>query len=303
MDNPHIEINPEIPGNAVSIYSQSDAMDDFPVLKAFQQYIDAEHAKARKRLISLGIFFGIFTGVIISIFVVLLMNVSARNQALNDRLIDFAMKDRDRQQAAVVVQPPIQQDNSALVAMTAKLDALQKQLNDNAAGKKAEEAAKVKAEAAKPKGPTEAELEVVRLKALLSAEKEKLAEEKKRQKELELEAYRRKHYPELYGEKKAESETKTVKVKKAVRTERRQKSIDELTDEDISDEALGLGKNEEDESLDDSDAISYFDDADEEADESKPRKKTKKTNSPSRGYYLIPVEVRGKSSNWQVPGE
>ena len=97
MDNPHIEINPEIPGNAVSIYSQSDAMDDFPVLKAFQQYIDAEHAKARKRLISLGIFFGIFTGVIISIFVVLLMNVSARNQALNDRLIDFAMKDRDRQ--------------------------------------------------------------------------------------------------------------------------------------------------------------------------------------------------------------
>ena len=27
--------------NAVSVYSQ-DAMDDFPVLKAFQQYIDAE---------------------------------------------------------------------------------------------------------------------------------------------------------------------------------------------------------------------------------------------------------------------
>ncbi|MBO7206269.1 MAG: hypothetical protein J6W10_01505, partial [Kiritimatiellae bacterium] len=153
MDNPHIEINPEIPGNAVSIYSQSDAMYDFPVLKAFQQYIDAEHAKARKRLISLGIFFGIFTGVIISVFVALLMNVSARNQALNDRLIEFAMKDRDRGQAAVVVQPPMQQDNSALMAMTAKLEALQKQLSSNAADKD-EKSAKVETE--KIKSPTEA---------------------------------------------------------------------------------------------------------------------------------------------------
>ena len=44
------EVDPAIPPrNAVSVYSQ-DAMDDFPVLKAFQQYIDAEQAKARKRL-------------------------------------------------------------------------------------------------------------------------------------------------------------------------------------------------------------------------------------------------------------
>jgi hypothetical protein len=302
MDNPHIDIDPEIPGNAVSIYSQSDAMDDFPVLKAFQQYIDAEHAKARKRLISLGIFFGIFTGVIISIFVVLLMNVSARNQALNDRLIDFAMKDRDRQQhAAVVVKPPMQQDNSALMAMTAKLEALQKQLNDSSAVSKADEAAKVNAVAEKPNGPTAAELEVVRLKALLSAEKEKLAEEKKRQKELELEAYRRKYYPELYGEKKAEVEEKTVKTRKAGRGERRKKTIDELTDEDISDEALGLDKEEGEGSLDDSDAISYFDDAEE--DGARSRKNAKKAKTPSRGYYSIPVEVRGTRSSWQIPGE
>ena len=82
MENSHIDIDPEIPRNAVSIYGNNDAMDDFPVLKAFQQYIDAEHAKARKRLISLGIFFGVFTGIVIAVFVALLMNVSARNQAL-----------------------------------------------------------------------------------------------------------------------------------------------------------------------------------------------------------------------------
>ena len=29
----------------ISVYGQDNALDDFPVLKAFQQYIDAEHAK------------------------------------------------------------------------------------------------------------------------------------------------------------------------------------------------------------------------------------------------------------------
>lgn len=299
MENPEIEVNPGIPPNAVSLYN-NDAMDDFPVLKAFQQYIDAEHAKARKRLVSLGIFFGVFTGVIIAIFVALLMNVSARNQALNDRLIEFAMKERDRGQAAVVVQPPVQQDNSALIAVTAKLDALQKQLNDSAAAN-TDISEKSKVEAEKTKGPTAAELEVVRLKALLSAEKEKLAEEKKRQKELELEAYRRKHYPELYGEKKVE--TKTVTAKKNFRAERRKKSIDELTDEDISDEALGLDAEDEEEALDDSKAISYFDESEDDEQESKPRKKAKRAQTPSHGYYSIPVEVKGSKSTWQVPSE
>ena len=35
-------------------------MDDFPVLKAFQQYIDAEQAKARKRMAIMGIFATVF---------------------------------------------------------------------------------------------------------------------------------------------------------------------------------------------------------------------------------------------------
>jgi hypothetical protein len=278
MENSPIDIDPEIPRNAVSIYGNNDAMDDFPVLKAFQQYIDAEHAKARKRLISLGIFFGAFTGVIIAIFVVLLMNVSARNQALNDRLIEFAMKDRDRgQQAAVVVQPPIQQDNSALMAVTAKLESLQKQLLESRKEKEAAEEKKKEPEAAK--GPSPAELEVLKLKALLSAEKEKLAEEKKRQKELELEAYRRKYYPELYEDEKPEP----VRKPAARKTSARQKpaAIDDIDEED------------DDISLDDDGAISYLD---EEED-------VKKVKSPSRNYYSIPVEVRGSRSNWQVPND
>ena len=277
MENSTIDIDPEIPRNAVSIYGNNDAMDDFPVLKAFQQYIDAEHAKARKRLISLGIFFGVFTGVIIAIFVILLMNVSARNQALNDRLIEFAMKDRDRgQQAAVVVQPPIQQDNSALMAVTAKLESLQKQLLENRSEKVEVKAQKVQET---PKGPSPAELEVLKLKALLSAEKEKLAEEKKRQRELELEAYRRKYYPEL-SEQKTEPVRPPATRKSAAK--RRLETIEDIDDEDAEDISLDDG------------AISYFDDEEEEI---------KKVKPSSRKYYSIPVEVRGSRSNWQVPND
>ena len=272
----HIDIDPEIPRNAVSIYGNNDAMDDFPVLKAFQQYIDSEHAKARKRLISLGIFFGAFTGVIIAIFVILLMNVSARNQALNDRLIEFAMKDRDRGQAAVVVQPPIQQDNSALMAVTAKLESLQKQLLESRSEKVEVKAQKVQES---PKGPSPAELEVLKLKALLSAEKEKLAEEKKRQKELELEAYRRKYYPELYEEK---PEPVRQPATRKTAPKRKLEPIKDIDDEDAEDISLDDG------------AISYFDDEEEE---------TKKVKTPSRKYYSIPVEVRGSRSNWQVPND
>ena len=41
--------------NAISIYGQ-EGLDDFPVLKAFQQYIDAEQSKSRKRMIMLCVF-------------------------------------------------------------------------------------------------------------------------------------------------------------------------------------------------------------------------------------------------------
>lgn len=292
MHNSQIDIDPGIPNNAVSIYDRGDAMDDFPVLKAFQQYIDAEHAKARKRIISLGIFFGIFTGIIIAIFVALLMNVSARNQALNDRLIEFAMKDRDRGQAAVVVQPPIQQDNSALMAVTAKLDALQKELAEKNVPT-TQESPKIEL-TEKAKGPTAEELEIKKLKALLNAEKEKLAEEKKRQKELEIEAYRRKHYPELYG---LATEKKKRAVKIVEDEEEEMEDIDELI-KDID--------------LDGDDAISYFEDDEEPRQKRKKRRKApsasveeeaKPAPAAPKAYYSIPVEVRGSKSSWQVPND
>ena len=310
---------PEIensPNNAVRLYGQSDVMDDFPILKAFQQYINAEQAKARKRIISLGIFFGLLTGAIISVFVLLLINANARNQSLNDRLIEFAMKER-AQQSAVVVQPP--QDNSAILAMTAKLEEVNKKLAEAQA--KAEREAAVAAErkrlaaeqtASKPAEPTPEQLEITRLTALLQAERQKakeearkLKEEKERKRQEELEAYRRKHYPELYGLPSAK--TKAPKNPLTIKT------VEPIADDDIP--------------LDDDDAISYFGDEsldDEVIEAPKPKARPKKVARPpsrqikqketpaevsapkkeeekSEEPYVIPVEVKGRNQNFRIP--
>ena len=201
------EFDPEIPEHAVSVYGQSDgAYEDFPVLKAFQQYIDSEQAKARKRMLLLCAFFGGLMFVVISVFVVLLISASSRNQMLNDRLVEYAMKDRDFRPGASIADRPAQ-ESSAVLALTAKLEDLQKKLEESKVSTAkivsdaTARAERAEAEAAKPKGPTPEELEIARLKALLATEREKMAVEREKQRQAELEEYRRKHYPELYEKK------------------------------------------------------------------------------------------------------
>ena len=326
------EIDNSVPHNAVRLYG--DAMDDFPVLKAFQQYIDAEQAKARKRLLSLGIFFGMLTGAIIAVFVVLLLNVSQRNQELNDRLVEYAMKDRS-QQSAVVVQPP--QDNSAILAMTAKLEDLQKKLLESQA--KAEREAAVAAErariaaeeAAKPKGPTPEQIEITRLTALLAAEREKATakaksdeekakakEEKERKRQEELEAYRRKHYPEFYGLPANPTSPRNRRLTLPQPTQMRSNAPSKVVNKSVeADDDLP--------ELDDDDAIDYFDEEEEEKLSKPPsRKLRKKMTAPQKQPaakvepqpqkappkvetkaaeepYVIPVEVKGRNYNFRIP--
>ena len=283
-----------VPNNAVSLYGQDSGMDDFPVLKAFQQYIDAEQAKARKRMLMLCTFFIVLMTIVITVFVGLLFMVSSHNQDLNDRLIEFAMKERTAPSgSAVVVQPPA--DNSAILKLTEKLNDMQKKLSES---QQAVAAAEAKAdEASKPKGPTAEEREIIRLKALLAAEKEQAALERERTHQAELEAYRRKHYPELY-------ERPISKVEKVVRRQKIEKDDDDDDHTDI--EAL----------LDDNKPISYYDD-DEDAEEL-PKKARKNKTSPSPSpspapsaekqpqasaekKYSIPVDIKGSSSNWNIP--
>ena len=92
--------------NTLSILPSDGASNEFPVLKAFQQYIDAEQAKARKRMLGLSVFFIILLVVVVVTFVLVLTTVINRNQALSDRLLDYALKEREK--PAQVVQAPVQ---------------------------------------------------------------------------------------------------------------------------------------------------------------------------------------------------
>lgn len=274
-----------IPERAISLYN-SDTHEEFPVLRAFQQYIDAEQEKARKRMLSLSIFFGCLITILVAFFLFMLNSVSSRNQALNDRLIEYAIKDRDRQ-ASVVVQQP-QQDNSALLALTARLDEMQKKLLE--AQQQAVEAEKARTEAAQQaaekaakdreaialameKKKTQEALEVERLKALLAAEREKAAAERERKREAELEEYRRKHYPEYYAKKENPEPSKAITIEEVDATEEPD-PIDELLDE-LSDEG----------------AINYFEEEEEASSTSKVKS------------YAMPVEVKGNRNKWRIPND
>ena len=225
--------------NAVSIYGQ-EGLDDFPVLKAFQQYIDAEQSKSRKRMIMLCVFFGFLMSVMIVVFLFMLRDATARNQALNDRFVNLLME-RDRQ--PVVVQPPAPVQNNtandaAIKAMTDTLAALQKQMADQQAkmieqqakleenrAKMAEEQLKAfaAAKAQEAAGPTKEQRSIqrqidedtaklVKARALLKAEKEKIEAEKEKLRREEIERHRRRLYPEYYEKKDAEEKTAAEKV-------------------------------------------------------------------------------------------
>ncbi len=321
-------INPEYQSNAVSLYApSSDALEDFPVLKAFQQYIDAEQAKARKRLLAMGCFFGALMLFVIAIFVGLLMSVSNRNQLLNDRLVEFAMKDRSTG-SAVVVQSP--QDNVALLALTSKLDELQRKILE--AQNKAE-AAKAVAETSnttrpatmvpvseKPCHPSAEELEIRRLQALLKAEKEKNAAEQKRRREEELEAYRRKHYPELYAPKKALKVPNTRQKTPLPAThdviDQILDDLDRIEDEDeINDDEQHFVETENGTAPDSAEEsltpINYFDDDEKESmkpTQKKPLRKSTKTSKkkatsplPETDTHAISVKNGDACVDWGIP--
>ena len=208
------EVGPQIPRNAVSIYGQGDAMDDFPVLKAFQQYVDAEHAKAQKRMITLCIFFVVLMVAVIGVFMMLLMNISQRNSALNDQLFQFMLKDRDRQN--VIVQSPGQQsDSTALLTLQKQLFDQQMKMMEEAMktrnaqfsappvpespvtqSERAEFTSQKRAHERQVKSETD---KLKKAQAELKAERERIAKEKERLHQKEIDLQRRKLYPDYYA--------------------------------------------------------------------------------------------------------
>ena len=218
--------------NAVSIFGQGGSPNDFPVLKAFQEYIDAEQAKARKRMLGLSVFFILLLLVIIVTFTVVVMSVINRNQALSDRLLDIALREKAPAQPVVnvqspvpaqVVQPVVHQPSQeeTLKPVMEKFDKLAEALIKarQQPVPVTQPAPVVVTTSPQPVVQSVAEsAELIRLREELrrereerKAEKEAKAKEEKRQ--AEIESHRRRLYPEYYAKQDA--------LKKGAEAERR----------------------------------------------------------------------------------
>ena len=155
----------------LSVYRHGgDALDDFPVLKAFQQYVDAEQAKAHKRLMTVCVFFTMLilavTGVFL--FIIFEMNrkasgedptlkaLSDSNAALQKQMLDQTVKmnerfmtqmSSDRSRPVSAADAELQRRN---LELQAKLNALEIE-NRLRAERAAEDEKRRAAETAKPK--------------------------------------------------------------------------------------------------------------------------------------------------------
>ena len=224
----------EIPPNAVSVYGRNaDALDDFPVLKAFQQYIDAEQAKAHKRLMSVCVFFTILILTVIGVFMFIIMNISLgsrqnapvadatikalsdSNAALQGQVLEQARKMNEQlmnQLAARDGRPAadaeLQRQNFELQA---KLNAIEIErrlraeheaaLAKRSAGESAQTAAEgTDADTEKARSLKAAEASQKSREARLKERAAQLEAEEKRLREQEIKMHRRRLYPEFFDE-------------------------------------------------------------------------------------------------------
>ena len=183
--------------NTLSILPSDGATNEFPVLKAFQQYIDAEQAKARKRMLGLSIFFIVLLIVVVVTFVLVLTTVINRNQALSDRLLDYALKERENA-PVVVTQPapvaPAPPQPSAQEILKPFIERLER---EQAAMKAAYEKRQKEAEAhaAAREAARDAELK----KAREELERERARAKKENDRQEAIERHRRRLYPDYYA--------------------------------------------------------------------------------------------------------
>lgn len=226
--------------NAVSIYKSNDALDNFPVLKAFQQYVDAEHTKAQKRLMSVCAFFSMLIVVIIGVFLFVVMNIrkdpsaeatikslTESNSMLQRQIVEQTVKMNDQlmsqmlsgQKPAAASSISSDELSASLKKREAELLEFEKQIKAQA-----EEFRTAADSAAKLRLKEDREREnafKLREKKIADEEKrimemqEKLksaqAEEEARRKKLEVIETRKKLYPEYFDENGVEHPTPVAK--------------------------------------------------------------------------------------------
>jgi hypothetical protein len=313
-DTPHL--HDPIQPNAVSVYNQ-DALDDFPVLKAFQQYIDAEQEKARKRMVSLCLCFSVLIALVIAVFLTMLFTMSERNQTLNDRLVEYAINDRDRAPAAPSTPPA---NDAALKAVAESLAALQKQIATQNENKPAPAGVKTPEQLAFEEHQRRETEKLNREKKRLEEERKKLAEEKERLRRLEVEHHRRRLYPEYYNEKKPTQQPTATEPKRPADKKPLRVTEDDIAEilREVDGEAMNQApaapepakKASAQPPANEKNAVREKTNTAEKKADAQPTdaKKPKIDNDgdaieyfKEEEEYKIPVNVKGKKSNWRIP--
>ena len=80
--------------------------DAFPVLKAFQDYLESERQRARHRMMTLSIVFAVVIVVVVGAFVLFWFSSMNGVQATNRQLLEAALKRANEPPAPIVVQQP-----------------------------------------------------------------------------------------------------------------------------------------------------------------------------------------------------
>ena len=128
---------PESGGGMVAMYNAAShaGAESFPVLKAFQDYLEAERTQARKRVIQLSVFFAVLMCVVVTGFltagVFMFRNMTSMQSnmtTMQSKLLDVALANR----AAPAPAPaPIVQTSPALEESVKQMSRVTTELQSN----------------------------------------------------------------------------------------------------------------------------------------------------------------------------
>ncbi len=114
-DTDPVPVTPASPGAGMSASAALVSMhnaasqaggDAFPVLKAFQDYLESERQRARHRMMTLSIVFAVVIVTVVGAFTLFWYSSMQGVQATNRQLLEAALKRANEPPAPVVVQPP-----------------------------------------------------------------------------------------------------------------------------------------------------------------------------------------------------
>lgn len=120
----HAQVNPLPSAGIVAIHGTTSPVspEAFPVLKAFQEYLESERQRASRRVIVLSAIFAAVIVFVLGAFVMIYLKAQDRQDSLLQAVIAQSLRQRDEAPAQIVVSQPAQpaqpsvQEISALIS-------------------------------------------------------------------------------------------------------------------------------------------------------------------------------------------